>query len=1847
MSIIEQIERRTNRAFAEMTGRTLIEDMTPTEQKAALEDDIEQKVRYVRTPAGVRRFGQPIGSIIVRDVVGSLGRIRVKNPVFKGFELVEDKKGNLYDVGKDDTNGKYVALKHNTWDDQIEPADSLDDALKALNDKLGGGSSDEGEKPAPKAKKPKPKKAPAPKEEPKESAASAKAREDALGIRNAMTATNGRIDGHEKAVSALLEKGTAKAERDAVRRHSELITEIEDQTRAAKNLKRNQATPQDVKDMMDLVIESEAGRKERATKARDAATKYAPKPKTSAPEEPSQSTNKAVTRDTPIGTPVRVAQEYNYPGKLNNMAGAVGTIQRRNKNGVTVSGGGIFTAPYDALEVISKADLERSKKAAGASKDMDLLSKQEGYLRDSMGRMEKASTLEKLEELNHDFTVQRARQITKAREIIKNPRTSDEDRKRAESIKGRLEAMDDDELALYERKKKELSAPAKSKGGSIGARGSKERDAFIAAHPKLKDVNDYHKPKIRDLDEKNFQAYLTAVEGGKSPDSIGAIMSRVAPGISWNPNTEKWSGQGSTKRPTSPTPTDTSASDAADRATREAVEKMRGEDRAKGRKNPYTSALTGTQQNAVNDLTPGEYATYMNARDGGSGHHEAMRKAKPAQGRTPLQEGRDTMRMHENASVERKPMMRLQNSFKVAAKKLQEDPDKVKRIRDNRLNTMEQSIKDRESRLADPRYSGALLDRDREAFTSNIERDKKILADVRKKIDAMPDESARERATDDFFGTTGLPKQSEADKGAERTLKFSKDARMQAGGIKVGPDLQRNIIKHRTALEGIEEAQERIRLSSRGLSDDMKSKVKQERENLDTHRDMLRRKIKGFEDQIQEDQDVDTRMRADRKKREAVDAQSRKFGNTNTFLAENDDLLKTIVRLGRSDKGDPSQLLPDVRERLAEINNRLSWTDDELGGYHKGAGREMSDTAAARHRAGLTDQKSKFETAEKLIDGRKPAPSAQDQPNDTMKMHQRASDARKPFVREENSFTAYTNMVEQGKVKTKRHGRTIIKTLEDSIARREERMKDTSMTDDLLPRDVQARKNHIKTDKRRLEASRKIVDKMPEDKPTAPYVPDSQKPSSSGTDRFAPKPTTPAPTYDERPGDPGDGPFRRGASKLRKAGVEDFQANDARRLDDMEPAEQNAVIAKVKGGTPIAQAIASDQPSAPARRFDDVRRTVDRKHDALVAERREFEKAGGTQAWLNKVGTVERYAALQKKFRDLHAEIERDLDPSAGGGMSADMVKRSMLREADHQANLIETLIGRSKASDAAKARAKAKAEGSPAGQVERTPNKPAERPVSSPTGQSEGFVPATREEYARMSQGERAEERRKRREAAGEPEPRGATGAALGTRLPSVDSTLTVARTQIAKARRVRSESSANDAIRTLDTTARELQRDLIRSGDRMTSEQRADIQRALADIASARRKAEEQTPVNRRTHLRPSDIPALNDQASRDRDYREVARNQATSEAVELFNSLPTRLPEGQRYGDPELDMGALANMADAPSVPALNRAIRALEEQEDTTVDDEIRVLKEARDYLKERADRERAEFESANTSLFDGLDIPEQAPSAPARPKTAVERAEEALEAYDEAHKLPKHDRGMESMRFHQTQRQRDKLASSSVDQAVRQVRERNKLEGDIRRAKVQERRDATPKTPVDPSTIKGADAVLIYNKNTKRADWYRVKRVNKTTVTGDGGGGGMDDPRFPHGSVVGVRKNGEVTTGSTEAPAPTAQDRRQAQADEVNRILAEQRDSTPSAPTPEPAQAATVPRAEIDELSDRAEKALLALRRSTDTASARSELRRVRNALVKQLRQYDAAGGGRSRMGIELRLHQVRRALSGN
>lgn len=135
MSISAHIEGRANVMFAEEKGLTLYTgDVSDLERKELI-DNFEEKARYVRTPAGVRRFHKPIGSII-----GGGGKllpnISIEEPVFEGWDLVKGKNGKKYDVGKD--GGKWAAYGHNDWDDLVATGKTQDEVLSALNNHVGG-----------------------------------------------------------------------------------------------------------------------------------------------------------------------------------------------------------------------------------------------------------------------------------------------------------------------------------------------------------------------------------------------------------------------------------------------------------------------------------------------------------------------------------------------------------------------------------------------------------------------------------------------------------------------------------------------------------------------------------------------------------------------------------------------------------------------------------------------------------------------------------------------------------------------------------------------------------------------------------------------------------------------------------------------------------------------------------------------------------------------------------------------------------------------------------------------------------------------------------------------------------------------------------------------------------------------------------------------------------------------------------------------------------------------------------------------------------------------------------------------------------------------------------------------------------------------------------------------------------------------------------------------------------------------------------------------------------------------------------------------------------------------------
>ncbi|MCZ4326719.1 hypothetical protein [Brachybacterium paraconglomeratum] len=133
---------------------------------------------------------------------------------------------------------------------------------------------------------------------------------------------------------------------------------------------------------------------------------------------------------------------------------------------------------------------------------------------------------------------------------------------------------------------------------------------------------------------------------------------------------------------------------------------------------------------------------------------------------------------------------------------------------------------------------------------------------------------------------------------------------------------------------------------------------------------------------------------------------------------------------------------------------------------------------------------------------------------------------------------------------------------------------------------------------------------------------------------------------------------------------------------------------------------------------------------------------------------------------------------------------------------------------------------------------------------------------------------------------------------------------------------------------------------------------------------------------------------------------------------------------------------------------------------------------------------------------------------------IEEAQAALDAWDAAHQVGPTDPGLQSMRFHESPAKRSKDLTAYLNRLRREATERDRLEKALVEAKRAERLAALPTTPVDPEQLKGATAVLVLQHGSW-VEWQRVIRVNRTTVT-CWAAPGMDQPRYPHHRIVGVR-----------------------------------------------------------------------------------------------------------------------------
>jgi len=92
-------------------------------------------VRHVATQAGAKRFGQPIGTIIVADGKTPLPNLSIsKKPAYDGWTNIDGTDGKTYEVGHDDSTDSWVACGPGGWDDVVvDRAKSEDDALRKLD----------------------------------------------------------------------------------------------------------------------------------------------------------------------------------------------------------------------------------------------------------------------------------------------------------------------------------------------------------------------------------------------------------------------------------------------------------------------------------------------------------------------------------------------------------------------------------------------------------------------------------------------------------------------------------------------------------------------------------------------------------------------------------------------------------------------------------------------------------------------------------------------------------------------------------------------------------------------------------------------------------------------------------------------------------------------------------------------------------------------------------------------------------------------------------------------------------------------------------------------------------------------------------------------------------------------------------------------------------------------------------------------------------------------------------------------------------------------------------------------------------------------------------------------------------------------------------------------------------------------------------------------------------------------------------------------------------------------------------------------------------------------------------
>lgn len=116
-----------------------------------------------------------------------------------------------------------------------------------------------------------------------------------------------------------------------------------------------------------------------------------------------------------------------------------------------------------------------------------------------------------------------------------------------------------------------------------------------------------------------------------------------------------------------------------------------------------------------------------------------------------------------------------------------------------------------------------------------------------------------------------------------------------------------------------------------------------------------------------EDAARDEHMQARRKAREAREDRSWRYGSTSMMIQSNDQLVQDIVSDGRAGE-DMQGHRQDAADRIEEMDERLSWSDLDLGGYHLGKGEGEARGRGEMFRERMEEQEGTLRKALELID---------------------------------------------------------------------------------------------------------------------------------------------------------------------------------------------------------------------------------------------------------------------------------------------------------------------------------------------------------------------------------------------------------------------------------------------------------------------------------------------------------------------------------------------------------------------------------------------------------------------------------------------------------------------------------------------------------------------------------------------------------------------------------------------------------------------------------------------------------------------------------------------------------------